>query len=76
MYYVGLIAGETLARRGWLSPFWAMWSANILLLVVGVWLTAQLGSEGTTARGSEASERVQRLRERISALLGRRRAAA
>jgi hypothetical protein len=51
-----------------------MWSANIVLLAAGLWLTAQLGSEGTTARGSEASERVQRVRERVTALLRRLRA--
>jgi lipopolysaccharide export system permease protein len=73
MYYVGLIGGETLARRGWLSPFLAMWTANLVLLVVGVWLTARLGSEGTTSRGSETSELVNRLRERLASLLGRRR---
>jgi lipopolysaccharide export system permease protein len=73
MYYVGLIAGETLARRGWLSPFWAMWTANFVLLVVGVWFTARLGSEGTTTRGSETSELLHRVRERLLSLLGRRR---
>jgi lipopolysaccharide export system permease protein len=71
MYYVGLIGGETLARRGWLSPFWAMWTANFVLLVIGGWLTARLGSEGTTARGSEASELLNRLRERLASLLRR-----
>ena len=76
MYYVGLIGGETLARRGWLSPFWAMWTANLVLLVVGVWLTARLGSEGTTSRGSETSELVNRLRERLAPLLRRHRGRA
>src|ERR1019366_7416271 len=71
MYYVGLIGGETLARRGWVSPFWAMWTANFVLLVVGVWLTARLGGEGTTSRGSETSELLHRLRERLAPLLGR-----
>src|ERR1019366_1459396 len=65
MYYVGLIGGETLARRGWLSPFWAMWTANFVLLVVGVWLTARLGGEGTTSRGSETSGLLHRLPERL-----------
>ena len=76
LYYLGLTGGETLARRGWLSPFWAMWTANIVLLAIGLWLTARLGSEGTTARGSETSELVLRLRERLGALLRHRRAPA
>jgi lipopolysaccharide export system permease protein len=37
MYYVGLIAGETLANR-LIVPAWiAMWIANLLMAVVGVW---------------------------------------
>lgn len=65
LYYVGLIVGESLARRGYLSPFWAMWAANILLFVVGVALTSRLGSEGATSRGSETSELFTRLRHRL-----------
>jgi lipopolysaccharide export system permease protein len=73
VYYVGLIVGELFARRGQLSPFWAMWAANIGLLIVGLWLTAQLGREGATSRGSETSERLQRLGERVARLVRRRR---
>ncbi len=29
IYYVFLLAGEPLGKQGRLSPFWAMWSANI-----------------------------------------------
>jgi lipopolysaccharide export system permease protein len=63
LYYVGLVAGEALARNNLISPFWAMWSANIVLLAVGLALTSRLGREGTTARGSETSERFARVRE-------------
>ncbi|MBW7997990.1 MAG: LptF/LptG family permease, partial [Candidatus Glassbacteria bacterium] len=38
VYWVLLIAGETLADRHLLSPFWAMWSPNVLFLAVGLWL--------------------------------------
>lgn len=65
LYYVGLIAGEDLARRGMLSPFWAMWSPNIGLLAVGLVLMARLGREGTTSRGSETSEWWGRLVSRL-----------
>jgi lipopolysaccharide export system permease protein len=65
LYYVGLIVGESLARRGMLSPFLAMWAANFILLVIGGVLTARLGREGTTSRGSETSEFWSRLRQRI-----------
>jgi lipopolysaccharide export system permease protein len=40
VYWVLLIAGETLADRHLLSPFWAMWSPNALFLVIGLWLLA------------------------------------
>lgn len=65
LYYVGLIVGESLARRGFLSAFWAMWAANFILLAIGGALTARLGREGTTTRGSETSEFWSRLRQRI-----------
>jgi lipopolysaccharide export system permease protein len=68
LYYVGLVVGEDLARDNRISPFWAMWSTNLLLLGVGLFLTARLGREGSTSRGSETSERLLRMRE----WLGRR----
>jgi len=38
MYWMFLIGGEKLADRQIVSPFWAMWSPNFLLFVVGVYL--------------------------------------
>jgi len=34
-YYVALIGGEHLADREHLSPFWAMWAANVLFAIIG-----------------------------------------
>lgn len=65
LYYVGLIVGEELARRNLLSPAWAMWTTNLLLLCVGVYLVARLGNEGSTSRGSEATEWIERIREKF-----------
>jgi lipopolysaccharide export LptBFGC system permease protein LptF len=70
VYYVGLSAGEALARGNLVSPFLAMWCTNIVLLAVGVVLTTRLGREGTTSRGSETSELLLRLRERFAAWRG------
>jgi lipopolysaccharide export system permease protein len=56
IYYVGLLAGEALSDSGYLDPALGMWAANIVLGLVGVVLTARLGSEGSTHRGSETSE--------------------
>lgn len=38
IYWAFLIGGEDMADRGIVSPFWAMWSANILLGIIGVYL--------------------------------------
>jgi lipopolysaccharide export system permease protein len=38
VYWAFLIGGEDIADRGFVSPFWAMWSANILMGVVGLYL--------------------------------------
>jgi lipopolysaccharide export system permease protein len=62
LYYVGLIAGEALADRDILSPFWAMWGANVLFTAVGAYLLARMGSEGSTARGGgDLSQLVESL---------------
>ena len=45
LYWAFLIGGEKLADRGLLSPFWGMWSANILLGILGVYLTVRVGKE-------------------------------
>ena len=65
VYYIGLIVGEELARRNMLPAFVAMWSTNAILLVIGVVLTARLGREGTTNRGSELSDQLSVLAERV-----------
>ena len=38
IYYVFLIGGEELADMVIIPPFWAMWTPNILLLAVGIFL--------------------------------------
>jgi len=63
LYYVGLVVGETLARGNLIPPFWAMWSTNLLLLLVGLVLTSRLGREGSTSRGSETGEVLIRARD-------------
>ncbi len=39
IYWAFLMGGEKLSDRGLLSPFWAMWSSNIVLFAVGTYLT-------------------------------------
>lgn len=74
IYYVGLLVGESLSDKGLLDPSIAMWGTNLLLGVVGVYLTARLGTEGSTSRGSETSEWVGRMLDGMRERFGRRRA--
>ncbi len=52
VYYVGLIAGESLANKLVVTPFWAMWSPNILLASVGFFWLWRIRSEATAGRGA------------------------
>ena len=74
LYYLGLIAGETLADDGYLPPYIAMWGANILFTLIAVVLLARMGREGTTARGGDFGELLDGIRRTLGGL-GRRRAA-
>jgi lipopolysaccharide export system permease protein len=45
MYWIFLIGGEKLADRGKITPFMGMWGGNILLIVLGIYLTWRVASE-------------------------------
>ncbi len=45
VYWAFLIGGEDLADRGMVSPFWAMWTANFLIGMVGLYLLVKVISE-------------------------------
>lgn len=45
VYWAFLIGGEDVADRGIISPFWSMWSANILLGAIGLYLNYKVLSE-------------------------------
>ena len=71
LYYVALIAGESVANKGYLPPFAAMWAANLLFGAVGLVLLVRLGREGATGRGGDLSELADAVRARVARLLGR-----
>ncbi|MHB1688505.1 MAG: LptF/LptG family permease [Ignavibacteriaceae bacterium] len=48
VYWAFLIGGEKLADRNIITPFWGMWSANILLIIVGLLLTTKTIQETVT----------------------------
>jgi lipopolysaccharide export system permease protein len=71
IYYVCLIAGESLANRGYLAPWIAMWLANIIFLVIGLTLYARMGHETGTTRGGNAGEFWERISGGTARLFGR-----
>ncbi len=66
LYYVGLIAGETLADKLILSPFVAMWMANALFTIAGFVFLYMLRRSGSTTRGGDFGEMWDALRARLS----------
>jgi lipopolysaccharide export system permease protein len=64
VYYVGLIAGESLANRLTVSPFLAMWAPNILFGLLGIILLWRAGRQGIGqslhSRRLNASQEVSR----------------
>ena len=51
LYYVGLIGGESLARRGHVPPVVSMWIANAVFLALALILLARMGKESGSSRG-------------------------
>ena len=47
IYWAMLIAGEELADRRFVDPVWAMWSPNVLMAAVGLWINYQVSRERT-----------------------------
>ncbi len=62
VYYVALIGGESLANASVVSPFWAMWAANIIFLIVGLIFIIRMGNEGVTGRGGNFGELAESVR--------------
>ncbi len=71
LYYVGLIAGESLARRGMVPPFVSMWIANAVFGLLALVMLARMGKESGSSRGGDFQEVLDNLRYRF-----RRRGAA
>jgi len=69
LYYVGLIGGESLANKGIIPPFWAMWGTNVVLTLVGLVLLLRMGHEENSGRGGNWADRF----DKVASLLGRRR---
>jgi lipopolysaccharide export system permease protein len=68
LYYVCLIAGESIADDGYVAPWIAMWAANVIFTIVGVFLFLRMGREGSTARGGDLDDVKERLLTWLSSL--------
>ncbi len=56
VYYVGLIGGEELGDRLIVPPFFAMWTPNLIFLIVGIPLLWTVRRAGSTAHGGDWEE--------------------
>ena len=67
LYYVCLIAGESIAKRGLMPAVVSMWMANVIFSLVALWLLMKMGQEGTTARGGDMREMIGGIKGSIRA---------
>ncbi len=74
VHYVGLTAGESLADRGLLSPWLAMWAPNIVLTILGLIGLVRLSRESGSTRGGDFQEVLDSIRHLLRRLRRRRRA--
>ena len=61
IHYVGLTAGESLADRGHVEPWIAMWGPNIVLTVLGVLGLLWVSRESGSTRGGDFREMAEGL---------------
>jgi len=56
LYYICLIAGESIAKRGMMPAVVSMWMANVVFALIALWMLSKMGQEGSTARGGDMNE--------------------
>ena len=61
VYYVGLIGGEEFGDRLIVPPFFAMWTANLIFLILSIPLLWTARHAGSTAHGGDWEEVKQTL---------------
>jgi lipopolysaccharide export system permease protein len=70
IHYVGLTAGESLADRGFVSPWVAMWTPNIVLTVIGLLGLVRVSRESGSTRGGDFQEVLDGIRHLFRRLRG------
>lgn len=64
VFWVGLTAGEALADKGYIRPWLAMWSPNIILALIGTLGLAAVNRESGSTRGGDWNEISQWIADR------------
>jgi lipopolysaccharide export system permease protein len=70
LYYVCLIAGESIAKRGMMPAVVSMWMANVIFSLVALWMLSKMGQEGSTARGGDMRDMFGAIRGSIRSKIG------
>ncbi|MDP9204771.1 MAG: LptF/LptG family permease [Gemmatimonadota bacterium] len=70
LYYICLIAGESIAKRGLMPAVVSMWMANVIFALIALWMLAKMGQEGSTARGGDMREMFGAIRGTIRSKIG------
>jgi len=70
LYYICLIAGESIAKRGLMPAVVSMWMANVIFSLLALWLLAKMGKESSTARGGDMKEMIGAIKGTIRSKLG------
>jgi lipopolysaccharide export system permease protein len=70
LYYVCLIAGESIAKRGLMPAVVSMWMANVIFALIALLMLAKIGQEGSTARGGDMREMLGAIRGTIRSKIG------
>jgi lipopolysaccharide export system permease protein len=71
VHYVGLTAGESLADRGFVSPWAARWTPNIVLTIIGLIGLIRVSRESGSTRGGDFQEVLDGIRHFIGWLARR-----
>ena len=70
LYYVCLIAGESIAKRGFMPAVVSMWMANVIFALIALWMLARMGQEGSTARGGDMRDMIGAIKGSIRSKIG------
>lgn len=72
IYQYGLSTGEDWADRNLATPFWSMWSASLVCIVIGTFLATRIGRWTASARDSGWRELWLEARAIVRRAAGRR----